>query len=814
MANNYDDEQLQTAAVPKKADVILRIEREISARQEDIFDQNEETGYKVDDILDEVEKTRDDYKKLVKKTDETYNAVKEEYESLKRELRYLAAQNENIFDSVAEKLEKIENGLRDGATAEPAASEPIDYETLADRVASRIPAQEAAVTAVPVDSGEIDYDVMVDKLVARLPINEDAAAPVVNDVRINYDELADKVAARMPAPVASGVPVQSVQVVSEIDYDLLADKVAERMPAPVAGAPVTANAEIDYDLLAEKVAERMPAPVVTGATVSANAEIDYDLLADKVVARIPLQDAVSPDYIAARVAEQIVVPEATVATVQNEAVDYDELAQKISERVSVAPVNAEINEDSLADKVASRISEYGVPAANVNAEIDEENLADRIALKVGAIRAEDFDILVDDDGCSSISKTIIENLDYEYIASAVAEKLRSEDDGENGVDYDEMAARISENITVAGVNEDAIAEKAAAVLSNYMPDIDTDEIADKVASQLAGAMPTVDNDYIASSIAGRIIEQQSEHDYEIVIDDEGVAKVSDGVSENVVKTSEQRFDAIDEGISEIKEMLANGVVTVRETELAPAEAVEEPEEEPEETEELVTVSELVGDVEEPEEEKVEEIEEPAAEEVEEIEEPETEEEDEDDDAEEETLEEFSIGDFTEEGKGGVDFANMMRYNRSFIARIIQGTDEQKNYYGSVRNALLSYKKVNSNIAWGAERFHKGRETIARFKIRGKTLVLYLALDPAEHEFSVYHHKDVSDNKSVAGTPMMIKIKSPLGVKKAIRLIDEMLLARGGIKRDVPQRDYAAMYPFETIEELIDDGLVKDVRKNK
>ena len=157
---------------------------------------------------------------------------------------------------------------------------------------------------------------------------------------------------------------------------------------------------------------------------------------------------------------------------------------------------------------------------------------------------------------------------------------------------------------------------------------------------------------------------------------------------------------------------------------------------------------------------------------------------------------------------------MMRYNRSFIARIIQGTDEQKTYYGEVRNALLSYKKVNSNIAWGAERFHKGRETIARFKIRGKTLVVYLALDPKEHEYSVYFHKDVSDNKSVAGTPMMIKVKSPLGVKKAIRLIDEMLQARNGEKRNVPQRDYAAMYPYETIEELIEDGLVKDVKKDK
>ena len=160
----------------------------------------------------------------------------------------------------------------------------------------------------------------------------------------------------------------------------------------------------------------------------------------------------------------------------------------------------------------------------------------------------------------------------------------------------------------------------------------------------------------------------------------------------------------------------------------------------------------------------------------------------------------------------VDFANMMKYNRSFIARIIQSTDEQKTFYGQVKNALLAYKKVNSNISWGAERFNKGRETIARFKIRGKTLCLYLALDPNEFATSVYHQVDVSDNKSMHGTPMMVKIKSPRGVKKAIRLIDIMLERRNGVKREIAERDYAAMYPYETIEELIEEGLVKDVSK--
>lgn len=160
---------------------------------------------------------------------------------------------------------------------------------------------------------------------------------------------------------------------------------------------------------------------------------------------------------------------------------------------------------------------------------------------------------------------------------------------------------------------------------------------------------------------------------------------------------------------------------------------------------------------------------------------------------------------------GVDFANMMKFKRSFIARIIQSNDDYKQFYGEVKHALISYRKVNSNVAWGAERFNKGRETIARMKIKGKTLCLYLALDPKEYKTSVYHHIDMTDNKSVAGTPMMVKVKSPLGVKKAIRLIDEMLAKRNGEKKEITERNYALMYPYETIEELIEEGLVKDVR---
>ena len=921
MANGrYDyDNAEQVQRVPKKADVILKRQQEMALKQDDAIAKVNAANARIDEVMAELAKVREESAEALRRNEELFGTVGESVAALRRELRYLAAQNESIYNSVSDKFEKLGgevNGLSspvhpaedEAALTEAVAAEPvpfnaeIDYDTLAAKVAERIevPAPQVVSDGVPVqtivrENAEIDYDVLVDKIVARLPMQEGAAQSV--QAEIDYDTLAARVAERIALPAAAAAPVyEPVQVSAEIDYDALADKVAERIPAPQVvsdGTPVQTvvheSAEIDYETLAAKVAERIevPAPAIVPATVAAepvqvSAEVDYDLIADKVISRIPVQEVISPDYIASRVAEQLIIPEAgnaqidydtlaekvaermpapqliaeaapAAAVSENTEIDYEHLAELISEHMPVketlvTAAGAEIDYEELAGKVAERISipEAASTAVVANADIDEEELADRIALKIGAIQPDDYSIMVDEEGCASITKEITEKLDYELIASTVADKLREtldlsgEDNGEQP-DYEEMAARISENITVAGVNEDAIAEKAAAVLSNYLPEFDTDEIADKVATQVISALPAaeVDSEAVSNAVAEKLNERQQELDYDIVLDEDGLEKVSASVSENVTKTTEERFDTIDREIEEIKRMLAAGVLVAapREDDIAPAEAYEEVYEEEAEEEQLVTVSDVIADEPEEtvEEEVVEEVTEPEqaveetpeeelAEEAEEeqpAEEPSApivivteqtvaEEENENDD--EEVVEEFSYDELA--GEGGVDFANMMRYNRSFIARIIQGTDEQKTYYGEVRNALLSYKKVNSNIAWGAERFHKGRETIARFKIRGKTLILYLALDPATHEYSVYHHKDVSDNKSVAGTPMMIKVKSPLGVKKAVRLIDEMLAARNGEKRNIPQRDYAAMYPYETIEELIEDGLVKDVKKDK
>ena len=923
--------------------------------------QNKTVDKKVQEVIDSAVDRDMDREAIMLKME----ADKKE---LVQEIEYLSAQIQSMY--------------KDALKSSGQPAQAIDLDELAAKVADKI--------IVPDNSVAIDYEVLAEEVAKRLP------APVVD-----YDELGSKVVENMYIPSA---------IVEDLDYDLLAEKVASKLTLNVP--------EIEYDALAENVAQRLYIPQ---AIVE---DLDYDALAKKLAENLPAEEVVSADYIASKVAEQI--------------------------------VGLAVDEQSIADKVADALAE------RIDINIDSEELADRIAKQVGTIAPEQFDVMVDEDGCDSLAKAVESKLDYDAISAAVSERLAGVV-SDTEVDSEEIARLINEKLNTAQINEEVLADKAAAVLSNYLPEIDTDEIAEKVAAAIPAAevdgeaiaasvaqkilegdndydivideeglgkitqavsdkiaeelaadreivvdetgadaisdavankvlagldmtndvvvdeesvekisyiisenirnelaadrdivvdedgvqaiassvaekinieVPTaeVDNEAIASSVAEKIAAdiaadrdivvdeegteaigdavagkvatgyeeyfkklesdiaelrefvsapaEPAEEDIDIVLDEEGVGEITDEVARKVSGEYDERLENIQKQIEEIKAMLAAGVVAAAASEeLAPAAAEayeEEVEEEPaEETEETAeeTVEEPAEEAEESAEEKVEEPaeeveeapeevaeEQPAEETAEEtaeevteeaaevVEEPAAEEQTEESAEEEEELvtvsdivEETPEGEQAEEGdevigeiveeidetpsegeimpdgipgisSSGVDFANMMKYNRSFIARIIQSTDEQKRYYGQVKNALLAYKKVNSNIAWGAERFNKGRETIARFKIRGKTLCLYLALDPNEFATSVYHHTDVSDNKSMHGTPMMVKIKSPRGVKKAIRLIDIMLEKRNGVKREIAERDYAAMYPYETIEELIEEGLVKDVSK--
>lgn len=155
---------------------------------------------------------------------------------------------------------------------------------------------------------------------------------------------------------------------------------------------------------------------------------------------------------------------------------------------------------------------------------------------------------------------------------------------------------------------------------------------------------------------------------------------------------------------------------------------------------------------------------------------------------------------------GFDFAK-----KTFKAKLIQSDDVVKDYYSQLKNYLLSYKKIHDRMSKSRESYRFGRTCVARMSIRGKTLKLYLALDANDYVDSKYTVEDASDVKSVADTPLLIKIKNPRRLKHAMELIDAAMANVGAIKRlNADETDYTAEIPFEETDDLYDKGLITNV----
>ena len=152
----------------------------------------------------------------------------------------------------------------------------------------------------------------------------------------------------------------------------------------------------------------------------------------------------------------------------------------------------------------------------------------------------------------------------------------------------------------------------------------------------------------------------------------------------------------------------------------------------------------------------------------------------------------------------------VRFNRSYTAKIIQGDEKLKEYYNELKNELLRYK-VKNRISWHYETFKKGRKLLARLAVRGKTLGLYLALDPKEYEDSEYKVDDVSKVAKNADVPLLYKMKNDRRCRYAKELIEEVMEANGLEAGKHPGEDYSSQYPYEETEPLIKRGLVKLVK---
>ena len=690
------------------------------------------------------------------------------------EIKYLYSQNQSIYESLSSAL----NELKESAGA--------FNEEFAAKIEGTLDALDEKIENLL--ANETDYDKVAETVKERV-------AETLNFEEPDYDKIAELVAEKTEAQTAAHSKeildtIAAVPTAENVDYNRIVDEVSDKVLEKVtelleekSNEEKETKGSAEYDRIvygtAEKVIESLP-PVE---------RVDYTRIAEANA----LTDE-TLEKIAEAVAAKIQIPEA-------EKLDYDKLAETLAAKL---PVPEEIDYDKLADTVLAKL-----PAPE---EIDYEKLADAVVAKMPVPEAIDYDKLADT-VIARLPET--ESLDYERIAEIANNANETVDydriseivnTANDPVDYEkitEIANNAAANVVVPESEEpdyDAMADAVLAKLPESeeidyerlayaaaskveIPEteaIDYEKIANDVAAKIDIPAPEqLDYERLASSVAERIPAPEPAT-YEVLVDDEGVKSIADTVAAAVVanipeaKAPEVDTEALAGEISE--KMGTPSYETILDDSGAQmiADAV---------AEKLTAANYTIATLPLIAEETPVVADEVAVTEPEPVEE------------------------VAEEPKEDL----VMRVDRSFTAKLKQSDDEVKDRYGMIKNALLSYKKFKSTVSWNADRFNCGRTTIAKMNIRGKTLCVYFALDPKDPAFkqTIYNQKDMSEQKAYAQTPFMMKIKSDLAAKRAVRLV-ETLAEQNGVakKKDFEEVDYKKTYRYAGDRQLELTGLLR------
>ncbi len=149
--------------------------------------------------------------------------------------------------------------------------------------------------------------------------------------------------------------------------------------------------------------------------------------------------------------------------------------------------------------------------------------------------------------------------------------------------------------------------------------------------------------------------------------------------------------------------------------------------------------------------------------------------------------------------------NMTILDKSFTARLTQADSTLQTMYSELKNYILSYKYVRSRVSWGYDSFNKGRSKLCKLQIKGKSLIMYIALDPQALD-AKYHHKDVSDVAKYADVPTKLKVRSARSLKYAKELIDMIMKNMEIEQGELESLNYVPVY--KSVDELIAAGEIK------
>ncbi len=154
---------------------------------------------------------------------------------------------------------------------------------------------------------------------------------------------------------------------------------------------------------------------------------------------------------------------------------------------------------------------------------------------------------------------------------------------------------------------------------------------------------------------------------------------------------------------------------------------------------------------------------------------------------------------------------VIKYSKSFQAKLIQSDELTKSYYSEIKNCIMSYGGVKSRMSWRWEAFRAGRKTLVKLRLRGKTLSVALALNPADFEDTKYHVESIAEVAAYAETPCLYRIKNDRRVRYTKDLVARVMQENGLAEYpSAVQTDYASQYPYETTEALLRRKLIKEL----
>lgn len=110
----------------------------------------------------------------------------------------------------------------------------------------------------------------------------------------------------------------------------------------------------------------------------------------------------------------------------------------------------------------------------------------------------------------------------------------------------------------------------------------------------------------------------------------------------------------------------------------------------------------------------------------------------------------------------------------FSEKLTKLDTKQKENYNILKNKLMRYGIKNRTTKYFDTFIYK-TTVICKIGVVGKSLRLFLGLDPDAYPEGQFPHKDVSHVKRHERTPYLMKIQSDLSVRRGLRLINDLMV---------------------------------------